>query len=65
MARAPDTEPQAVERVEEAAAGPPPGDFPLVQEFAAELTSGSGEERFSFAIETFLEGLVSRRHRKG
>jgi AcrR family transcriptional regulator len=51
-----------VEQVENALAKLPPDGFPLVTQFAAELTSGSGDQRFSFAIDTFLEGLAARRH---
>jgi hypothetical protein len=57
----PETEQPVVGQVENALANLPADGFPLVTQFAAELTSGSGDQRFSFAIETFLEGLVAGR----
>ena len=38
----------------------PPDRFPLLVRHADELLSGFGDERFRFAIETFLDGLVAR-----
>jgi AcrR family transcriptional regulator len=61
----PAAEPGAVERVREALANLPHDRFPLVTQFGAEPRSVSGEERFSFAIETLLEGLVARRRGNG
>jgi hypothetical protein len=40
--------------------GLPPERFPLLVKHADELLSGFGDERFRFAIETFLDGLVAR-----
>ena len=34
--------------------------FPLLVNHASELTAGAGDERFRFAIDTFLDGLVAR-----
>jgi AcrR family transcriptional regulator len=34
--------------------------FPLLVGHASELTAGAGDERFRFAIDTFLDGLVAR-----
>ncbi len=37
-----------------------PERFPRLARYTAELTSGSGAERFHFAIDAFLDGLVAR-----
>jgi AcrR family transcriptional regulator len=37
--------------------------FPLMTRSVDELTSGAGDERFRFAIDVFLDGLVARSHR--
>ncbi|MGH2896757.1 MAG: TetR/AcrR family transcriptional regulator [Solirubrobacteraceae bacterium] len=37
-----------------------PERFPHLTRHTAELTSGSGDERFRFAIDAFLDGLVAR-----
>ena len=34
--------------------------FPNLARYGAELTSGNGDERFHFAIDTFLDGLIAR-----
>jgi AcrR family transcriptional regulator len=38
----------------------PPERFPLLVEHADEMVTGHADDRFRFAIETFLDGLVSR-----
>jgi AcrR family transcriptional regulator len=38
----------------------PPDRYPLLTAHAAEMTSGDGDQRFAFAIETFLDGLAAR-----
>jgi hypothetical protein len=35
--------------------------FPGLTQSATELASDAGDKRFTFAIETFLEGLAARR----
>jgi AcrR family transcriptional regulator len=37
--------------------------FPNLARHAEELTSGSGDERFYFGIDTFLDGLIARAER--
>lgn len=37
--------------------------YPLLTRYATEMTSGDGDERFHFAIDTFLDGLVARAQR--
>jgi AcrR family transcriptional regulator len=41
-------------------AGLPANRFPLLVGYASELVSGAGDERFRFAVDTFLDGLVAR-----
>ncbi len=40
-----------------------PDRFPNLARYGEELTSGNGEERFHFAIDTFLDGLIARAQR--
>jgi AcrR family transcriptional regulator len=47
-------------RIRETFAALPPARFPLLMGHASELVSGTGDERFRFAIDTFLDGLVAR-----
>jgi AcrR family transcriptional regulator len=47
-------------RIRETFAALPPERFPLLIGHASELVSGAEDERFRFAIETFLDGLVAR-----
>jgi AcrR family transcriptional regulator len=41
----------------------PPERFPYLTRCATELTSGDGAERFRYAIDVFLDGLVARAQR--
>jgi hypothetical protein len=34
--------------------------YPQLTAHIAEMTSGEGDDRFAFAIDTFLDGLVAR-----
>jgi AcrR family transcriptional regulator len=47
-------------RIHETFAGLPATRFPLLVGHASELVAGAGEERFRFAIDTFLDGLAAR-----
>jgi AcrR family transcriptional regulator len=47
-------------RIRETFAGLPATRFPLLVGHASELTAGAGDERFRFAIDAFLDGLVAR-----
>ena len=51
---------EAVGRMRETFAGLPTERFPILVGHAAELVAGNGDERFRFAIDTFLDGLVAR-----
>jgi AcrR family transcriptional regulator len=47
-------------QIRETFAGLPATRFPLLVGHASELVSGAGDERFRFAVDTFLDGLVAR-----
>lgn len=49
-----------VERMRIAFAEVPAERYPNVASHASELVAGDGDERFRFAIDTFLDGLVAR-----
>jgi AcrR family transcriptional regulator len=53
-----------VERMRSTFAGLPPERFPMLTAHVEEMTSGDGDERFDFAIDTFLDGLVARAARR-
>jgi AcrR family transcriptional regulator len=57
-----DTEAESewVDGVRRAFGSLPPSRFPLITGLTAELTSGSGDERFHFAIDALLDGMVAR-----
>lgn len=61
----PASEPRAEVRGEEAPSDEWPDRFPLATKWAEEFRSGTGDQRFSFAIQTFLEGLVARHRGNG
>jgi AcrR family transcriptional regulator len=50
----------AVARIRETFDGLSATRFPLLVGHASELVAGAGDERFRFAIDTFLDGLVAR-----
>jgi AcrR family transcriptional regulator len=47
-------------RIRDTFARLPPTRFPLLVGHASELVAGDGDERFRFAIDTFLDGLAAR-----
>ncbi len=47
-------------RIRETFAGLPATRFPLLVRHASELVAGGADERFDFALDTFLDGLVAR-----
>jgi AcrR family transcriptional regulator len=49
-----------VDRVRAAFAGLPPDRFPNLTAHADVMTTGDGDDRFEFAIDTFLDGLEAR-----
>ncbi|HEX3802587.1 MAG TPA: TetR/AcrR family transcriptional regulator C-terminal domain-containing protein [Solirubrobacteraceae bacterium] len=50
----------AAARIHDTFAGLPAERFPLFVGHASELVAGAGDERFRFAVDTFLDGLVAR-----
>jgi AcrR family transcriptional regulator len=54
---------EMVERIEATLASAPADRFPNLIRYGKELVSGDGDERFHFAIEVFLDGLVARASR--
>jgi AcrR family transcriptional regulator len=50
----------AIAQIRDIFAGLPVTRFPLLIAHASELVAGAGEERFRFAIDTFLDGLAAR-----
>ncbi len=49
-----------LERLRGTFAGMSPEDYPNIVSHADELVAGTGADRFHFAIDTFLDGLVAR-----
>jgi AcrR family transcriptional regulator len=49
-----------VDRLNEAMASLPADRFPNIARVGAAMTSGDGDVRFDFALDTFLDGLVAR-----
>ena len=45
-------------------AGLPPGRFPLITAHAAQMVAGDGDERFRFAIDVVIDGVVARAARR-
>jgi AcrR family transcriptional regulator len=60
----PAAETELVQQLTGVFAGLPPDRFPNLTAFTEELTSGDGQQRFQFAIDTFLDGLVARAERR-
>jgi AcrR family transcriptional regulator len=50
----------AVARIRDTFERLPPERFPLIVAHSSEMVAGVGDERFHFAIDTFLDGLVER-----
>jgi AcrR family transcriptional regulator len=48
--------------IEDTLSSAPADRFPNLVRYASELTSGDGDDRFHFAIDVFLSGLVARGH---
>ena len=41
-------------------AGLPPDRFPLIAAHAAQMVAGDGDERFRFAIDVVIDGMLAR-----
>jgi AcrR family transcriptional regulator len=57
------TEQATLQRMQNAFAALAPERFPLLTGHLGLLTSGTGDERFTYAIDVFLDGLVARAQR--
>jgi hypothetical protein len=51
---------QQVAKLYETFAALPPGRFPLIAAHAAQMVAGDGDERFRFAIDVVLDGMLAR-----
>ena len=54
---------EAVARMRDTFAGLSAERFPLIVSHASALVSGAGDERFRFAVDALLDGLVARASR--
>jgi AcrR family transcriptional regulator len=59
------TEAATVERLDAVWGALDPDRFPNIVKYGDELISGSGDDRFTFAVDVFLDGLVARAARAG
>jgi AcrR family transcriptional regulator len=53
-------EPANVDEIYDTLAGLPPDRFPLITAHAAQMVSGVGDERFRFAIDVVIDGVLAR-----
>ena len=53
-----------VEQIYTTFAGLPPERFPFLSAHAAEMVAGGGEERFRFAIDVVIDGVLARAARR-
>jgi AcrR family transcriptional regulator len=59
-----DPEQETIAKLMSAFSALPPERYPQLTAHAEEMISGDGDERFTFAIDTFLDGLVARAQRR-
>ncbi|HYB19156.1 MAG TPA: TetR/AcrR family transcriptional regulator [Streptosporangiaceae bacterium] len=55
---------EQVDRLYKTFAGLPPDRFPLIAAHAAQMVAGDGDERFRFATDVVLDGLLARAARR-
>jgi len=55
---------QQVDEIYTTLAGLPPDRFPLITAHAAQMVAGDGDERFRFAIDVVVDGVVARAARQ-
>jgi AcrR family transcriptional regulator len=55
---------EQIEGLHETFAGLPPDRFPLLASHAAEMVAGDGDERFRFAVDVVLDGILARAARR-
>jgi AcrR family transcriptional regulator len=53
-----------VDEIYNTLAGLPPDRFPLIATHAAQMVAGAGDERFRFAIDVVIDGMVARAARR-
>lgn len=58
------TRPDDADELYKTFAGLPPNKFPLIAAHAAQMVAGDGDERFRFAIDVAIDGLVARAARQ-
>jgi AcrR family transcriptional regulator len=63
-ARRGDGDREDVDEIYTTLAGLPPERFPLITAHAAEMVAGDGDERFRFAIDVVVDGVVARAARR-
>jgi uncharacterized membrane protein YphA (DoxX/SURF4 family) len=51
---------RSVDGLYETFAGLPPDRFPLISAHAAEMVAGDGEERFRFAVDIVVDGVLAK-----
>ena len=59
-----DGRPEHVDKLYTTFAGLPPDRFPLIAAHAAQMVAGDGDERFRFAIDVVVDGVVARAARR-
>lgn len=57
-------QPEQIDRLQRTFAGLPPDRFPLLAAHADELVAGDGDERFRFAVDVVVDGMVARAARR-
>jgi len=60
LGRTEESEQQIIAELAQTIAALPAERYPLLTSHIGEMTSGGGDERFEFAIDTFIDGLVAR-----
>lgn len=55
---------QHVNEIYDTLAGLPPDRFPLIAAHAAQMVAGDADERFRFAIDVVIDGVVARAARR-
>jgi AcrR family transcriptional regulator len=63
-ARGDDRGQRDVDEIYDTLAGLPPDRFPLITTHAARMVSGVGDERFRFAIDVVIDGVIAREARQ-
>jgi AcrR family transcriptional regulator len=56
---------ERVDEIHATLAGLPPDRFPLITAHAAQMVAGDGDERFRFAVDVVVDGVVARAARHG